>query len=152
MFSTNDTLYASPYCKLFDEVGAQNNYCSLDKLPAKPMCLWNNLIQFSPPFPAWDRFAYVPRDYANIYFLTYCLLTPQEEETLRVRILKRFTRFVGSLSAGLICLPLKCLSFVSYNYCRVTVPVTWYADFAHGQTVGFSCTPLHFTNANKHIC
>lgn len=33
-----------------------------------------------------------------------------------MRVLKRFTRFVGSLSAELICLPLKCVRLCAGNY------------------------------------
>lgn len=83
----------------------------------KLTCRCYNLIQFSvPPFPV--RFAYVAvGDYVNIFYnLALFACPPSEEETLRVRILKRFTRFVGSLSAELICLPLKCVTLCSGNY------------------------------------
>lgn len=49
--------------------GALNNYCSADKLPAKPTCRCNNLIQFSPPFHVRaDGFAYVRGELMQIFF------------------------------------------------------------------------------------
>lgn len=89
---------------------AGNNYCSLDKLPTKPAYV--SLEQFDTIFttlscygPCSYQFAYARRAYANIFSRVY----PTEKEPLWVRILKRFTLFVGSLSAELICLPLKCV-------------------------------------------
>lgn len=86
----------------------------------------------------------------QIYFLTYCLLTPQEEETLRARILKRFTRFVGSLSAELICLPLKCFKLLS----RIITGGLGVRDvicrFHRVNRVGFFYGPLRFGSANSN--
>lgn len=87
--------------------GALNNYCSLDKLLAKLTCRCYNLIQFSPPFHVWADNLHICGVSLCKYFFTYCLLTLLGKETLGV--LKRFNLFVGSLSAKLICLPLKCV-------------------------------------------